>query len=63
MKREYIDQYGIDSLLNLRIASENNMNFFITINEELLKDREELEERFNIKIRTPKEFMKKGLRQ
>lgn len=63
MREEYIDQYGIDSLLNLRIASENDMDFFITLNESLIEDREELETIFNIKIRTPGEFIKGGVKQ
>ena len=56
MKEKYIDQYGIDSLPNLIIASENKLDVFLTLNEGLIEDREELEKRFNIKIRTPEEL-------
>ena len=58
MKTKYIDHYGIDSLPNLIIASQNNIGHFVTTNEALLKDREELEKKFNIKIRTPGEMLK-----
>jgi hypothetical protein len=53
MKDHYIDQYGIDSLSNLKVASQTGCSFFLTLNEELLKDKKELEKIFNIKIITP----------
>lgn len=56
MKFEYIDQYGVDSLPQLRIASRNLCGIFLTSNESLLKDRVELEKAFNLRIMTPKEF-------
>ena len=56
MKEKYIDQYGIDSLPNLIIASENGMDVFLTLNKELLKDKKELEKKFKIKIRSPEEL-------
>ncbi len=56
MKKKYIDHYGIDSLPHLRIASENNLDIFLTLNRSLIKDREELEKIFKIKIRTPEEL-------
>ena len=58
MKEKYIDQYGIDSLPNLIIASENGMDVFLTLNKGLLKDRKELEKKFKIKIRSPEELDK-----
>ncbi len=57
MKDKYIDQYGIDSLPNLEAASEAQCEYFITTNQELLDDREELEEKFDIKIRDPTEML------
>lgn len=56
MKNKYIDQYGLDSLPKLIIASQNGMNIFLTLNKSMLKDREELEKKFNIKIRSPEEL-------
>ena len=58
MKTKYIDHYGIDSLPHLKIASENKVDYFVTTNKALLKDREELEKLFIIKIKTPKEMNK-----
>lgn len=58
MKDKYIDHYGIDSLPNLIEASQNRCAVFVTTNKPLLEDRKELEKRFNIKIRTPKEMLK-----
>lgn len=58
MKDEYIDMYGIDSLPNLFQASLNKCDVFVTINKEMLEDREELEKTFKIKIRTPAEMIK-----
>jgi len=58
MQKEYIDKYGNDSLPHLKIASENNADAFVTTNAALLRDREELEVLFNIKIRTPIEMLK-----
>lgn len=55
MKEKYIDQYGIDSLPHLKIAKEAGCDMFITTNEEMLDDREELEQKFNIKIKRPDE--------
>jgi len=57
MKKKYIDQYGIDSLPHLMCASENKCDVFVTINKSMLKDRAELENKFKIKIRTPKEML------
>lgn len=57
MKDKYIDQYGIDSLPHLAVASEHGMDAFVTINEGLLEDREELERKFGIKIRSPGEML------
>ena len=57
MKKEYIDQYGIDSLPNLIMASQHKIKIFVTINKGLLKDRKELEKKFNIIIRSPGEAL------
>lgn len=57
MKDKYIDEYGLDSLPHLKIASENKCDIFITSNNNLLKDREELEKIFDIKIKTLKEMI------
>ncbi|KKL88479.1 hypothetical protein LCGC14_1924270 [marine sediment metagenome] len=58
MKSEYIDHYGIDSLPSLIIASQNKVAYFVTLNESLLEDREELEKKFKIKIVRPEEMLK-----
>jgi len=50
MKDRYIDKHGIDSLPQLEIASRNGVEVFVTTNKSLLKDKEELEEKFNLKI-------------
>ena len=60
MKNKYIDQYGIDSLPNLRSAKIAGCEEFITINKEMLKDKKELERKFKIKIQTPEEFIKES---
>ncbi len=57
MKEKYLDKYGNDSLVHLKIASENHSDFFATSNELILEDREELELLFNIKIRTAYEML------
>jgi predicted nucleic acid-binding protein len=57
MKREYLDEYGIDSLRHLRLASLSKCEVFVTNNQDLLKDRGVLEEEFHIKIRTPEEMV------
>lgn len=56
MKDKYLDKYGIDSLKHLELASINNCEIFLTLNEEILKDRKELEAKYNIKIRKPSEI-------
>lgn len=58
MKAEYIDQYGIDSLPNLKAASASGLDSFITTNRSVLEDREELEETFGVRIFTPSEAVK-----
>jgi len=55
MRDEYPDQYGFDSLPHLKSASKNNCDTFVTFNEEMLKDRDELYEAFGVKILTPDE--------
>jgi hypothetical protein len=60
MKDKYIDKYGIDSLRHLMIGAKNGAKYFVTSNEELLKDRDELEKHFRIKIRTLAEMSKNG---
>jgi len=57
MKQKYIDHYGIDSLPHLISASENKCDIFVTLNKSMLEDRTELENKFKIKIRTPKEML------
>jgi len=47
----------MDSLIQLRIASKNKCDIFLTLNDEMIKDREELEKKYDIKIRTPKEMI------
>ncbi len=59
MKNKYIDHYGINSLPHLIEAHMNKMDYFITLNKPMLDDRDELEKKFNIKIRTPEEMMGK----
>ena len=56
MKEEYLDQYGSDGLHHLKIASKTGCDVFLTTNESMLEDREELEQAYNIKIRTPEEM-------
>ena len=56
IKKEYIDQYGLDSLPKLKDAKKFGMDVFVTINESLLEDREELEKEFGVPIRTPEEM-------
>ena len=60
MKDEYIDHYGIDSLPQLRHASQLNAQseeevVFVTSCQPLLTDREELQNLFNIRILTLEE--------
>jgi len=63
MKQRYIDKFGNDSLTHLKIASENATDIFVTTNQGVLEDREELEKHFKIKIRTPIEIYKEKLKQ
>ncbi len=56
MKKEYIDHYGIDSLPMLIEASKTDVDVFVTLNESLLADKEELEKVFKIKIIHPDEL-------
>ena len=56
VKDKYIDKYGMDSLIQLRIASKHRCDIFLTLNDEMIKDRDELEKKYNIKIRTLKEM-------
>jgi predicted nucleic acid-binding protein len=57
MKTEYIDQYGINSLPHVIAASQAKCSFFVTANMALIKDRKQLEEKYNLRIVTPKEFL------
>lgn len=57
MKDCYIDHYGIDSLPHLISAYDAGASHFLTTNQSLLDDREELQKTFNIKIVTPNEMM------
>lgn len=56
MEDEYIDEYGFNSLEQLKIAS-GNAEVFVTNNEKVLQDREELEKKFSIKIMSPLEIL------
>jgi predicted nucleic acid-binding protein len=47
----------IDSLSHLEIAAMSGCQYFITTDKKILKGRAELEQKFNIKIRTPEEIM------
>lgn len=53
MKDKYIDDYGLDSLPSLILAAKCGCNIFLTVNEDMLKDRKELQEKFHIKIVSP----------
>jgi hypothetical protein len=53
MKDKYIDENGIDSLPNLVVAAQYRIPMFLTINKEMLEDKEELEKAFKIKIVNP----------
>ena len=62
MKEEYFDEFGIDSLINLKEASElakeqEDTLTFTTANKEMLDDREELEAHFDCKIMSLKETL------
>jgi hypothetical protein len=57
MRDKYLDHYNIDSLPHLRRAAKCKSEYFITSNEDMIEDRDELEIRFNIKIRTPSEIL------
>jgi hypothetical protein len=56
VKKRYIDQYGIDSLPHLKAASDARVEIFVTSNKSVLEDREELEQYFDMKIRSPEEM-------
>lgn len=57
MKTEYLDKYGNDSLKHLILASQNECEYFITTNQGLLEDKEELEKEYKIKIRSPNDMV------
>lgn len=57
MKRHYYDEEGFDGLIHLRAAVRAGAEIFITNNSGILKDRRELEVKFNIKIMSPSEFL------
>ena len=56
MKKEYLDHYGNDSLQGVREAKRLGINTFMTTNQALLADKEEIEKLFLIKIIHPKEI-------
>jgi hypothetical protein len=60
MKDKYLDKRGMDSLMQLRIASKHGCDVFLTLCDDMIKDREELERKFNIKIRTPEELIEEN---
>ena len=57
MKTEYIDKFGNDSLKHLILASKSECEYFITFNQDLLNDRDELEKIYKIKIRSPNDMV------
>lgn len=62
MKDSYIDKYGLDSIPKMEEASRygemtGEKVIFMTLNQEVIKDREELENFYKIKIVTPKEMV------
>lgn len=63
MKKKYIDHYGFDGLIHIRLAVKGGAEYFVTNNKSILEDREELERYFGILIRTPEEMNKLGKQQ
>ena len=57
MRKKYLDHSGLDSLPHLRIAAANKCDYFITNNKKVLADRAELEEAFDIYIKTTEEML------
>lgn len=55
MKFNDLEQYDIESLTNLKIAKNVRAEFFVTSNQDILRDRKQLEKHFKIKIRSPEE--------
>ena len=56
-KSKYIDHYGIDSFFNYLVACIHKIDRFITICKPMIKDRDKLEKRFKVKIKTPEEIL------
>jgi len=63
---KYYDEFGIDSFVNylsylihLKGHPVSNDNIFMTLNHNLLKDKEKLEKRFKLKIETVGETWKR----
>lgn len=56
-KNKYIDHYGIDSFFNYLVACIHRMDHFVTLCKSMLKDRDKLEKKFRVKIRTPTEML------
>lgn len=55
---KYIDEFGFDSFVNYLsylIHSPNigNMDMFLTLNQKMLVDKKEIEDRFKLKIVSP----------
>jgi len=60
-KRKYVDDWGLDSFPEYMQAVSNMKKFkddnltFVTSNRKMLKDKDKLEEKFGLEIKSPKE--------
>ncbi|MEK6884436.1 MAG: hypothetical protein AABY22_32690 [Nanoarchaeota archaeon] len=57
--KKFRDKSGY-SIIHYLIASENNLDTFITMNPIMLKNKKVLQKRFGVKIQDPNEFVKEN---
>ena len=67
-KGKYIDQFGFDSFMNYmsyviiflcdKKFADDEEDVFLTINNKILKDRDKLQKRFKLKIKSLEEMKK-----
>lgn len=60
-KDHFYDDYGCDSFIQYINAAMNaEIDRFVTVNERILRRRDELEEKFKLKIASPEEIIQKS---
>lgn len=60
LKEHYFDKRGIDILPQIETAAKDKAQYFVTSNKEVLEDRKLIEDKYPIKIRTSKEWIREA---